>query len=250
MPEPEAKIKVENELGNVLDRLLQLVENQMKADCPPLTVADQARDAILAGTVDKLPDGLEGAFRKIINPGSGLAWNIKDITNNFRHFGRLVKADEYKNRFRPYEVNSTTTHEAVISHVANPFYAILDGPTLTNKQVVGLQPKSPKENPDFSAAMAYGGDIGSGFTQSQNELKWKRLPRFALENGDDRGVRDLDNDISIYSNQRGRTVIIVSGPVTIEKWPEDPRPHQRTGSAAQPKLRRKDGRIQAEERSP
>ena len=216
LTEQEAKAKVEDELKNALDRLLQMVENQMKADCPPLNVADQARDAILSETADKLPGGLEGAFRKIINPGSSLAWNIKDITNNFAHFGRAIDDNEYKSRFRPYEVNSTTTHEAVITHVANPFYAILDGPNLTNRQVVGLQPKSSKEDPEFSAAVAYSADIASGFTQSQNELKWKRLPRFALDKSDDRGVRDLDNDISIFSNQRGRTVIIVSGPVTIE----------------------------------
>ncbi len=212
----EAGRKAEEDLENGMDRLRTLVLQQMKEDCPTPQIADQARDAILTGTADQLPGGLLGAYRKIMNPGNYLAWNALDITKDFAAFGRSIGVEDYKKNFRPYEMNSVAAHDSVISHVANPFYAILDGATLANQQVMGLQMKSKEEKPDFSAAMCYGGDIATGFTELQNELKHKKLPRFALKVSDDRAVFDLDNDISIYSNQRGRTVIIVSGPVSTE----------------------------------
>lgn len=217
MDKEQAEKKANDELNGAMDRLLALVVEQLKADFPPMEVADQARDAILTGTADKLPGGLVGAYRKIINPGAYLAWNIKDISNNFASFGRPIAEDDYNKNYRPYEMNSLTSHEAVISHVANPFYAILDGATLANLQLAGgLLPKSQKEDPNLSAAMAYGGDIGTGFSQSLRDVQAKMLPRFALKKSHDRGVRDQDNDISIFSNKRGRTVIVVSDPITTE----------------------------------
>ena len=216
MDENAAKEKAKDELEGAMDRLLNLVIKQMKADIPPMEVADQARDAILTGTADKLPGGLEGAYRKIMNPGAYLAWNIKDITNNFADFGRSIDVRDYNEHFRPYEMNSLTSHDAVVSHVANPFYAILDGVTLANLQVSVLQPKSRKEDAKLSAAVAYGGDISTGFTQTLKDKQAKMLPRFALSSSDDRAVRSQDDDISIYSNRRGRTVIAVANPITIE----------------------------------
>ncbi len=217
LSENEAEKKAKKELETAMDRLLNLVLKQMEADCPPMDVADQARDAILTGTANKLPGGLEGAYRKIMNPGSYLAWNVKDMSSDFASFGRSLDVNEYNRLFRPREMNSTTTHDAIVSMVANPFYAILDADNLANNQMVGLQPKGEKENPDLSAAMAFGSDISSGLAQARNEMKVRKmLPRFALKGGDDRGVRDLDTDISIYSNKHGRTVIIVSDPISTK----------------------------------
>ncbi len=207
--------EVNRELSGAMNRLMDLTESAMRNN-PSLAEADVARDAILSGTAEtSYPGGLEGAYRKLINPGSTISWNISNTCDDFRYFGAELTKEEQKRRFRPYEMNSCSTHGNVVEHVANPFYAVLDAAGLVNSGAVGL-PKHNGEADFFNAAQSFGEDTVNGLLASCNDIKWRVLPRFALTSSDSKGVRGMANEIGIYSNGNGRTVIIVSDPLSLD----------------------------------
>ena len=194
--------------------LLDLTENAMKGGATHQE-ADAARDAILTGTAaQNYPGGLEGAYRKIINPQSIISWNISNACDDIRSFGGTLSKEEQRRRFHPYEMNSSSTHGGVVEITANPFYAILDPAGLVNTGTVGL-PKRKNEPVFYNASQSFGGDIANGLLESRNEIMWSMLPRFALKSNNLGSVRNQPNDTGIFTNDRGRTVIIVSDPLTL-----------------------------------
>ena len=205
---------VDRELHSAMNRLMGLTESAMQNN-PSLADADAARDAILTGTAEtSYPGGLEGAYRKLINPGSVIAWNISNACDDFHSFGAELSKEEQAQRFRPYEMNGCSTHGCVVEHVANPFYAVLDTAGLVNSGAAGL-PKRKNEPHTLNAAQSFGGDIVNGLLASRNEIMWQKLPRFALNSSNHKWVRGKASEINVFSNEKGRTVIIVSDPLSL-----------------------------------
>ena len=205
---------VDRELHSAMNRLMGLTESAMQNN-PSLADADAARDAILTGTAEtSYPGGLEGAYRKLINPGSAIAWNISNACNDFQSFGAELSKEEQAQRFRPYEMNGCSTHGCVVEHVANPFYAVLDTAGLVNSGAAGL-PKRKNEPDTLNAAQSFGGDIVNGLLASRNEIMWQKLPRFALNSSNHKWVRGKASEINTFSNEKGRTVIVVSDPLSL-----------------------------------
>lgn len=205
---------VNNELVNPMGDLLDITEDAMKGG-PTREQADAARDAILTGAAERTyPGGLEAAYRTVIGPKSAISWNIANACDDIKFFGGDISKEEQRRRFHPYEMNSSSTHGGVVELTANPFYSILDPAGLVNTGTVGL-PKRKNEPQSFNAAQSFGGDIANGLLESRNEIMWAALSRFALDSHQIGGVRDQPNDIGIFTNGRGRTVIIVSDPVTL-----------------------------------
>ena len=206
--------EVDRELHSAMNRLMDLTEFAMRNN-PSMAEADAARDAILTGTAEtSYPGGLEGAYRKLINPGSVIAWNISNACDDFHSFGAELSKEEQAQRFRPYEMNGCSTHGCVVEHVANPFYAVLDTAGLVNSGAAGL-PKRKNEPHTLNAAQSFGGDIVNGLLASRNEIMWQKLPRFALNSSNHKWVRGKASEINVFSNEKGRTVIIVSDPLSL-----------------------------------
>ncbi len=215
MSEEDVKRSVEDELVDPMGDLLNLTEAAMQ-NGPSRQEADAARDAILSGTAERdYPGGLEGAYRKLINPGSHISWNIANACDDVRSFGGTLTKEEQRRRFYPYEMNCSSTHGGVVELTANPFYAVLDPAGLVNSGCAGL-PGRDDEDYATNAAPAFGADIANGLLASCNEIMWPELPRFALTSSDKGGIRNQPNNIGIYTNKRGRTVIIVSDPVSLD----------------------------------
>ncbi len=199
--------EVTREESEGLQRLVVLTEEAM-AHNPTLEQADAARDAILSGAARNEPGGLERAYRTIMNPGSGIAWNISNACDDFASFGLNID----KSRFRHYEMNSTATHDCVVQHVANPFYAILDAADLINAGASGL-PKRKGEPDQFNAVQSYGGDLFNGLYQARKDFMAKSALRFGMTEKNGGGVRNQPNDIDIFTDRKGRTVILVGDPI-------------------------------------
>ena len=209
MSQHDAELAVIDEVDYGLQKLVDLTEEAMEHN-PTLEQSDAARDAILSGAAENEPGGLERAYRTIMNPGSAIAWNIANACDDFNSFGMNVnKAD-----FRKYEMDSSSVHDCVIQHVANPFYAILDAAELVNAGASGLPPRRG-DPPQNNAAQSYGGDLFNGLYQSREDYALKALPRFALTASNSAGVRNQPNDIKIYSDRKGHTVIVACDPVDL-----------------------------------
>lgn len=210
----ELRLHLAAELSDPMGKLLDLAETAMK-NGPSRQEADAARDAILSGTAEQsYPGGLEGAYRKLINPSSHISWNIANACDDVRSFGGDLTKEEQRLRFHPYEMNSISTHGNVVELTSNPFYAVLDPAGLVNSGCAGL-PGHDGEEFNTNAAPAFGSDIVNGLLASRDAIMWQELPRFALTSSNKGGIRNQPNNVGIYTNQRGRTVIIVSDPVSI-----------------------------------
>ncbi len=215
MAEAQAAEKADYELEHGVERLMELTLQAADREKIGKEEADRARDAILSGEAENMPGGLEAAYRKIINPSSAIGWNILNITHDFKDFGMEIPDDVYDAKFRPYVENSSTTHNAIIQQVANPFYAIFDGAELVNAGGLQLGPRKG-ESFHYSAIMDFGSDGATGLSQTRIDTMAQSLNRFALNPKQDVALLDKANNINIFSNERGRTVIMQANNINID----------------------------------
>lgn len=216
MTEEQAAQKAEDELVNGTNRLMELMLQVADTGVISREEADRTRDAILSGEAEKQPGGLEAAYRKLINPGTALGWNILDITEDFKEFGAQITDEVYDEKFAPYATTkSTSTQNATVQQVANPFYAIFDGAELVNAGGSQILPRQG-ESVNFSAIMDFGLDGATGISQTRLDTVSRSLNRFALKKEQDVTLRNKPNDINVYSNGRGRTVILLMDNISID----------------------------------
>ncbi len=211
----EAARRADDDLKNGLNRLMELTMEVVDRQFITKDEANKARDAILSGEADKQPGGLEAAYRKIINPGGSIGWNMPNVIDDFHDFGMEISEQMYQEKFRPYMMNSTATHNATIQQMANPFYAIMDGADIINAGGT-LLPSRAGEAINFSAFQDFSADGATGIGQTRVESVSRALQRFALKMAQDVTLRNKPNDINIYSNGRGRTVILLTDQVSID----------------------------------
>lgn len=213
LTEEEANRRADDDLSKSARRLAELTLRLMNEHCCTPEEADQARDAILTGAAENNgPDGLERAYRTIMNPGNTVAWNVKNEFKDLNEFGAGYTAADYQQVFRPYEMASDSAQSAVAEFVANPYYAVLDGAKLANALVTGLS-RNPKERE--GPLVDFGGNVNIGLTASREDIKLRTLARFGFEPGDDRALNNQPDHISVCSNGE-RSVIFVGEPMSLE----------------------------------
>lgn len=212
LPPEEANKRADDDLNKGIERLSDLTLELMDKYSCKREEADKARDAILTGTAEQTyPGGLEAAYRKIVNPGNAVAWNINNAHSNLKSFGLETTEEAYRQKYRPYEINSTVTHSAIACQVANPYYAVLDSAKLANANIIGLGAKGEE-----SALVDFGGDMTGGLLEARQDAMKQAVRRFGFKTSEDRAVQKQPDNISIYSDRAGRSMILVGRPISVE----------------------------------
>ena len=213
--EAEANKHADEDLNKGVKRLVEMTFEAINAQRRTQEEVDQARDAILTGAAERNPGGLEGAYRTIMNPGNALAWNIRNEYDNFVNFGENISEDEYKREYYPYQLSSAASHSAVVSLVANPYYAVLDGGKLADAFVTSIEARQGENRAD-SPLVDFGGDVNVGIMATQQEAVARSLARFGFVASNDTPFNNQPNHISVYSNGN-RSVIFVGKPTNMDQ---------------------------------
>ena len=123
--------------------------------------------------------------------------------------------ETYRQKYRPYEMNSTAVHSNIVCQVANPYYAVLDGAELANANVMGFNAKDG-ETKEESVLVDFGADTAGGLLEARQDVMKQTVRRFGFIANDNRGVFYQPDNISIYNDRAGRSMILVGRPISVE----------------------------------
>ena len=214
--EEEANRNADADLNKGVKRLVELTLGMLSRQCCRPEDADRALDDILTGNALKNNvDGLERAYRTLMNPANAVAWNISNTCNDLNSFGAGISEEEYQRVYRPYETNSVTLHEAIAAHVANPYYAVLDGGKLVDSLVTQINKRRGEEQ-SKSPLVDFGADINVGLGGLQMEHRTRNLTRFNFVQGNAVAIQQLPEYVSVYSSGN-RSLILVGKPRNLEQ---------------------------------
>ena len=212
----EANRRADEDLDKGVKRLADLTREMLNQQCCKPEEADRALDNILTGNALKNGvDGLERAYRMFMNPANAVAWNISNVCTDLNSFGAGISNEEYRQVYHPYEVNSVSTHEAIAAHVANPYYAVLDGGKLADALVTQIKQRKG-ENQHESSLADFGLDVSAGLFGLQTEQQARNLTRFGFERGNETQLRQGPEYVSVYSSGN-RSLILVGKPRNLEQ---------------------------------
>lgn len=212
----EANRRADEDLDKGVKRLADLTREMLNQQCCKPEEADRALDNILTGNALKNGvDGLERAYRTFMNPANAVAWNISNVCTDLNSFGAGISNEEYQRVYHPYEVNSVTTHEAIAAHVANPYYAVLDGGKLADALVTQIKQRKG-ENQHESSLVDFGTDVSAGLFGLQTEQQARNLTRFGFERGNETQLQQGPEYVSVYSSGN-RSLILVGKPRNLEQ---------------------------------
>ena len=212
----EANRRADEDLDKGVKRLADLTREMLNQQCCKPEEADRALDNILTGNALKNGvDGLERAYRMFMNPANAVAWNISNVCTDLNSFGAGISNEEYRQVYHPYEVNSVSTHEAIAAHVANPYYAVLDGGKLADALVTQIKQRKG-ENQHESSLADFGLDVSAGLFGLQTEQQARNLTRFGFERGNETQLQQGPEYVSVYSSGN-RSLILVGKPRNLEQ---------------------------------
>ena len=140
----EAEKKAQDDLDHGVKRLLDLVKEQVN---PVLDKSDEMRgvvNSILTGTAKDQPDGLKGAYRKLMSGGNYLMFNALDLVSNLQQFGLQGDNAELTALHKKMEAASFMPEFSLAMQAANPICALLDPVQMADAGIYtfAIRPKS------------------------------------------------------------------------------------------------------------